>query len=259
MPSLLEMQQTMRRTLLDEADGAALPHVVAAGLDPAQRLNIYRNTILGTLTRALRLSYPTVQRLVGADFFEGAAQIFARSHAPHCADLNAYGGEFGEFLRGFEPAASIVYLADVARLEWAVNQALHAADVPALDVSRLAALASSDHDPVRFTPHPCVSLLRSPYPVDAIWRAVLQRDDAAMAVIDLEEGEVHLLVQRVGDGVEVQRLQESAWRFARILFDGHALGEAVAAIPNADAAEWLAWHLAEGRFIAFQVSAGARA
>jgi hypothetical protein len=136
---------------------------------------------------------------------------------------------------------------------------LHAADVPALDVSRLAALASSDHDPVRFTPHPCVSLLRSPYPVDAIWRAVLQRDDAAMAVIDLEEGEVHLLVQRVGDGVEVQRLQESAWRFARILFDGHALGEAVAAIPNADAAEWLAWHLAEGRFIAFQVSAGARA
>jgi hypothetical protein len=37
----------------------------------------------------LRLSFPAVHRLVGANFFEGAAQIFARDQAPRCAELNA--------------------------------------------------------------------------------------------------------------------------------------------------------------------------
>lgn len=253
MPSLLELQQAMRCTLLDDADDSALRHIVAAGLAPARRLDVYRNTILGTWTRALRLSYPAVQRLVGEDFFEGAAKIFARAQAPRCADLNAYGSEFGEFLRGFAPAASIVYLADVARLEWSVNRALHAADVPVLDVSVLAALVPSDHERVRFAPHPSVSLLSSEYPVDEIWRAVLERDGAAMAAVDLEQGAVHLLVHRWADEVHVRRLPEAAWQFAKALFDGQALGDAIAVLPNAGSVEWLAQHLAEGRFVAFHV------
>jgi hypothetical protein len=259
MPSLLELQQAMQRTLLDDADGSALHHVVAAGLDPAQRLDVYRNTILGTLTRALRLSYPAVQRLVGEAFFERAAQVFARSHAPRCADLSAYGGEFADFLHGFEPAASIAYLADVARLEWSVNRALHAADVPALDLARLAALQPGDAHRVRFTPHPSVSLLRSEVPVDAIWRAVLQRDDIAMAAVDPQQGVVHLLARRLADEVEVQRLSEPAWRFAKALLEGHALGDALAAAPIAAATEWLARHLAEGCFSAFHTRAEADA
>jgi hypothetical protein len=32
--------------------------------------------------KALRLSFPTVERLVGAEFFEGATAIFCYSHFP---------------------------------------------------------------------------------------------------------------------------------------------------------------------------------
>jgi hypothetical protein len=42
----------------------------------AERLDIYRNTFLLTLTKALRLCFPVVQKLVGDEFFEGAAQVF---------------------------------------------------------------------------------------------------------------------------------------------------------------------------------------
>ena len=45
---------------------------------------------------------------------------------------------FPEFLARFPPAASLAYIADVARLEWAVNRALHAPDAAPLDVARLA-------------------------------------------------------------------------------------------------------------------------
>jgi hypothetical protein len=80
---------------------------------------------------------------------------------------------------------SLAYLADVARLEWAVNRALHAPDAQPLDASTLATVAPSDHERVCFVALPSVSMLRSSFPVDAIWGAVLQQDEAAMAAIDL--------------------------------------------------------------------------
>ena len=68
MPSLREVQHAMRRGLLQEADGDAAACIVAAGLAPGQRLSVYRNTLFGALANALRLSFPAVHRLVGADF-----------------------------------------------------------------------------------------------------------------------------------------------------------------------------------------------
>ena len=257
MPSLRDVQHAMRRSLLQDAGSDASAHIVDAGLAPRQRLSIYRNTIVGALTNALRLSFPAVHRLVGADFFEGAAQIFAREHPPRCADLNAYGAEFPDFLQRFEPAATLAYLADVARLEWAVNRALHASDVQALDASTLAGVAPSDHERVCFVAHPSISLLCSKFPVDAIWHAVLQQDEAAMAAIELGSGPVCLIVQRMGDHVDVVRLDENAWRFAGALFDGRSLGAALESAVGVDAPALLAEHLRAGRFVAFRLARAA--
>jgi hypothetical protein len=254
MPSLRDVQHAMRRSLLQDANGNAAAHIVGAGLAPRQRLNVYRNTILGALANALRLSFPAVQRLVGADFFEGAAQIFAREQPPRCADLNAYGAEFPDFLQRFEPAATLAYLADVARLEWAVNRALHAPDVRALDALALTAVAPSDHDRVCFVAHPSISMLRSKFPVDAIWRAVLQQDETAMAAIDLGTGPVCLTVQRLADEVEVERLDEGAWRFASALLGGQTLGAALEAAPDVEGSSLLAQHLLAGHCVAFHVA-----
>jgi hypothetical protein len=59
-------------------------------------------------------------------------------------------------------------LADVARLEWAVNRALHAADTPRLDLARPATLDQAAMSQLRFTMHPAVSVLRLEFPADAI-------------------------------------------------------------------------------------------
>ena len=71
MPTLLEVQCAMRRSLVEHHDREAAAYVLSDGLAPAARLNVYRNTSIGALTSALRLSYPAVHRLVGAAFFEG--------------------------------------------------------------------------------------------------------------------------------------------------------------------------------------------
>ena len=252
MPRLLEIQRAVGRSIIGGDDAFAARYVLADGLPPEARLGIYRNNFTGTLTAALKLCYPAVHRLVGAEFFEGAARIFISAEPPRRADLDAYGEGFPEFLAGFPPAGAPSYLAGVARLEWAVNRALHAPDMEPLDLARLGAVAAADRDRIAFLLHPSVGLVEADHPLDAVWRAVLAQDDNAMAAIDLDAGPVRLLVERCATGVEVTRLEEPAWRFAAALYASRPLRRAIEAAPEVDAAALLAEHFAAGRFIGFE-------
>ena len=241
----------MRTSLVTHDDGGVSAHLVDGAINATERLDIYRNTFAGALTTALRLSYPAVYRLVGAEFFKGATGFFIESFQPKSACLDDYGEEFPAFLSDFEPAASLAYLSDIARLEWAVNRALHAPDMEPLDTQRLVALAKVERARVRFAPHPSLSLVRADHPADLIWRAVLEKDGAALSAIYPSAGPVWLLAERLPTGVEVRRMSESAWRFTSALCDGKALAAALDEAPDLDAPALLAEHLAVGRFIDF--------
>lgn len=255
MPKLLELQRAIFRSLIEHDDTAAAGCIIADLLAPQARLNIHRNTMIGGLTTALRLSYPAVHRIVGAEFFESAARIFIEAQPPESAWLDAWGARFPEFLASFKPAAALPYLPGVARLERAVSRALHAPDVAALDLSRLSRIDAAIQERIAFVPHPSLGLVCAEYPVDAVWRAVLDRDDAAMAAIDLDAGPVWLLVERPETGVEVVRTSEAMWRFTQALCAPRPLQTAIDAAPGIDAAVALANHLAAGRFVDFEVIA----
>jgi hypothetical protein len=253
MPTLLELQHAMRLSLVQRDDGVASA-LLADGI-ALDRFGIYRNTIFAGLTKALTLTFPAVQRLVGIDFFDGAARLFIEKHPPRAACLDLYGGQFPEFLRNFPRAASLFYLAQVSELEWAVNCAIHARDIEPLELPELAAINPEDQGGVSFVAHPSVRLLRADYPVDLIWKAVLAGDEGALASIDVDAGPVCLLVERRTTGVEVVRLDEPAWRFLAELCAGRALQSALDVATDIDAATALAEHLAAGRFVAFELPA----
>src|SRR2546422_3638448 len=101
-PSLLELQCAMRASLVVHDDRGISAHVVDAGMSPAERLDVYRSTFASVLTKAVRLSYPAVHRIVGAEFFDGAARIFIEAHPPKSACLDDYGEKFADFLSDFE-------------------------------------------------------------------------------------------------------------------------------------------------------------
>ncbi len=253
MPTLHEVQRAMLRSIIDRADEGIAGVVIGDGIAPAARLGVYRNNSASALIEATRLSYPAVERLVGAEFFDGCAHQFVRDMPPRTAWLYEYGGAFGDFLAKFPPAAQLPYLPDVARLEWAINDALHAVDCPGLDPAGLAALAEADPGAVRFTPHPAVRLLRVDYPVDVIWRAVIEEDDAALGKVDLSEGPCFLLVERGGEGVQVVRLGEGEWRFTAALFAGDTLEAALENAGDIDVPTLLATHFTRRRIAAFGI------
>jgi hypothetical protein len=234
--------------------GAAPNCILGDGLAPEARMNVYRNNYLTNLTNALRRSYPAIERLVGASFFDGAAATFIADRAPLCANLNNYGAGFAEFLAGFVPAAGVPYLADVARLEWAVSSAINAADAGPLDAAGLAQLAQAAEEELRFTPHPSVSLVRAKYPVDAIWEATLGQDDDALAAIRLTAGPVWLLVMRqANDEIKILSLAREEWNFVAALCADNTFTDALAAAQGVDAAGALGRLLAVGALTGYRL------
>lgn len=256
MPTLRDIQHRFRASMLGIGSGAVEPFIVADGMAAADRVAIYRNTYVAVLTRALRLSYPAVGHLVGDAFFDQAARAFIAEQPARSAWLDEYGEGFAEFLADFRSADAVPYLAEVAALEWAVACALHAEDRRPLDLSRLAALSSDEQPRAMFAAHPAASLLRTLFPVDAIWRAVLARDEAAMAAVDLAAGPRCLLVRPSLRGVDVDSLSEPDWQFTRELFAGRSLQEALDAAPDVDASVLLGRHFTDGLFTEFRLAGG---
>lgn len=253
MPALLDVQQQLCDCLVGGAPTGVPSWIRAPAGQAAERLDVYRTTVVGTLVRALRLSFPAVHRIVGSEFFEEAAQVFARQHLPGCGDLNRYGEDFPAFLQALAPCAAVRYLPDVARLDWAAARALHASDAEPVGLQALAGVVAADAARIRFTPHPSLSLLRSDWPVDDIWRAVLRQDPVAMAAIDLADGPVHLVIERMADQVRASRLSPQEWAASSSLMQGVALGPVMErAAADLDVPALLAKHLAAGRFVGFR-------
>lgn len=235
MPPLRELQAAFLEALLGGSTEAAAAQILADGLTPHARLDIYRHHVFTTLTAALRATYPVVCRLVHERFFGYAADQYIRAHPPAGPCLFEYGSSFPAFLAGFEPCRHLQYLPDVARLEWALNTATHAEQSAALDPVVLSQLPVEDLPGLTLRLDPSLSLLRSPWPIDQIWR-VNQPEGGPDATVDLGSGGVSLEVRRMGDHAVFRPLDPATYAFRRALSRGDCLAQAAGAALETDGA-----------------------
>ncbi len=239
MPSLRDLQQRFADALF--APPGTAPGFALAGpasmRDAAARIGIYRNAMFANYRRALHASYPVVARLVGTPFFDATVDAFVRARPSSSGDLNVYGGDFGDFLATYPPASDLPYLADVARLEWAVDEAQRAADsshAPADVLAALAALAPERLTETRLRLAPSVRLVASAYPILRIWQANQPAHDGDDHV-SLDEGADALVVHRRADGVTIARIAAAEHAFLSALMREAHLGDAVDAAVAIDA------------------------
>jgi hypothetical protein len=249
---LLELQQRVTRGITGGNLDDVLPWIVGPGSAAIDCLGILQNTWAVVLTQALTVAFPAVRKLVGSQFFDRLARDFLNENAPSDAWLDLYGADLPVFISTYEPARSVPYLADVARLEVLVNRAIHAPRDPHLSVATLGESLEGLGD-IRFVSHPSLGLLESHFAVDVIWRAVLNLDGQSFDDVDPEDVDAHLLVARNGGGVRVERLTQEAHLFAELLAEGFPLAQAAAHVP-VDCAEFLAHHFTEGHFTTAVIS-----
>jgi hypothetical protein len=255
MPSLHEMQRGFAAAIVfgDTAAVATLG-IADGGLDAEARIGIYRNNVLGNYRKALAATYPVVRKLVGAAFFNGAIDAFVRAHPSVHGDVNRYGSELARFLATYPPARELPYLPDVARLEWAVDQAGIAADAASLDFDALARVPADSLQNLRFMLHPSARFVVSAYPILRIWQ--FHQDGFGEETVDLGAGGDTLLVARGENGVAIERLSAGEHSLLTALAARAGLGEAsaraIASEPGFDLTRALRHHVAAQTLVAFR-------
>jgi hypothetical protein len=220
---LRDVQTMMLAAVLGNSPEPDTGRILDDGLTAHGRLAIYRHHVLATLTDVLKATFPVVCRLVDERFFGYAADRYIRARPPTGPCLFEYGASFPDFLGTLSSCAELPYLADVARLEWAMNMAEHAPDVRALDIGVLSQLDPADAARVRFACDPSLTLLQSAWPIDDIWRA---NQDAVVPEVSLRAGGRRLEVRRLDAEVVCRRLEPGPWIFRSALVRGRTLEEA---------------------------------
>jgi hypothetical protein len=200
MPTLGELQDRFAAAVMGGDASEVARSIIDDAPGAAARVGIYVNHFRVTLIDALATTFPVVRELVGDPFFQAVARRYVREEPPTRPCLFEYGGGFPAFLERWPEASSLAYVGDVARLEWAINEAWHAPDAHAVDADAAAGLMAARFSDLDLRLHSSCRLVASPFPVHRIWR-VHQKACSERETIDLNAGGVRLLVHRRDDEV----------------------------------------------------------
>ena len=172
-------EASRQQALLRALGGAGMGNALRERAERAARgLEAYRANAEAIAERALAAAFPTVQALVGAIDFKHLAREFWHAHPPLRGDLGEWGDAFAAWLQAFDAMSAWPYLADVARLDFALHCNERATDA-ALDAASLALLETTDPAQLRIALMPGTALIRSAWPIVSIHRAHQLEGEAA--------------------------------------------------------------------------------
>jgi hypothetical protein len=254
MLALRDLQLAFADHLTGRVRGDLTAVVQGDRIAAAARLAIYRHHLRYSLTSALAATFPTVEALVGANFFARLAGDFISMSLPEQPVLTEYGADVPSFIANYAPTGELPYLADVARLDWALNSAFHAGAPHCLTVEYLSAIAIEQLPSRRMALPVGACLIGSLYPIDRIWQA--SQPGANAGTVDLATGPCRLVVLPGAPSSFFVSLSAAEAAFLAALSAGHTLEEAAGAAlgidPAFDLSKSFARLLQVGSFAALQ-------
>ena len=225
----LRQQQLLRALWRCGDDSALAVWLREAGARAGQGLDAYRGNAAAIAERALASAFPTVQQLIGDESFAQLARVVWQRQPPRCGDLARYGDALPDWIADDPQLASEPYLADVARVDWAVHTIEHAADVPASPAG-LPLLAELDPSQLALRLRPGLTLVVSRWPVVTIWQAHRSSDADRFAPVRqalADQVAETALVARPSWRATVQAVDQGTARFMAALLSGVALAPAL--------------------------------
>ena len=205
-------------------------------LSALDRLDIYFFGYKARLVECLIDDFPAVRYALGEDAFEELSRAYINAHPSRSPSLNGFGRMMPQFLASY-PHEHARFLADLAALEWAMVEVLHAEAAPTLTQESLNEIPPDRWGEARLPPSKTVRVLRFRYPVNAYFQAF--RNDAEPQIPSEE-----------ASATAVYRVKYAIWRMdltplmcglLEALYAGARLGDALEAIAtDADSADALA-------------------
>lgn len=192
------------------------------------RFEIHRSGYRARLIECLQDDYPVLAETLGADHFESLCSAYIDRHPSTSPNLNAFGRHMAAFCRMGRAGGSNdrqTFVSELAALEWAIVEAIHAEAHHSFDATRLKDLDPEGFGALRFVPN-AVALLKFEFPVNAFYQAVRHQSASSIPARAASATAVY----RRGLTVWRMDLTPAMTRVLEALFAGLPLGEALSRI-----------------------------
>jgi hypothetical protein len=162
-----------------DASAADVERQVTAGprLSAADRFDIYRSGYHARLFECLLDDYPVLAAMLGHECFEALCRAYVDRHPSASPNLNGFGRHMAAFCReakldAFPTFDGLrVFASELAALEWALVEVLHAETAAPLEITALQALPPEAWATARFIKNEAIRVFRFEYPVNAVFIA----------------------------------------------------------------------------------------
>ena len=247
--------------------GAAEPGLAGPAAERERGLAAYRDNAAALAPRALAAAYPTVAQLMGDESFAALARAHWHRDAPQRGDLAWWGERLPEAIEHDLQLAGVAYLADVARLDWAVHRAGFAAEDDG-SPQGLKLLAETDPARLLLRLRAGTAVVVSLHPIVEIWQAHhaapparhpmaagTERFDVARRALREGRAQAAWVTRGGGSAVKILALDIGGSRFTEAVLCGCRLENALAvAGATFDFEAWLVLALRQGALAAVQVA-----
>jgi hypothetical protein len=252
MSALAEQQQALLESLFLQESKIAIKNIaISADAMSVRGLKVYKANGHVLAERALRAAYPVLAQMLGDESFSALARALWHATPPQYGDMAQWGDTLAEFVAASAQLADEPYLADVARVEWALHTCAGAADA-VLQPATLALLGSHDLDALTVQLAPGAAQICSPWPIASLVRA--HRDDGvtmAHAATLLRNGRAEdVVVWRQGYRPRVRNAKPGEAGFVSALLQSQTLGAAIDASPQLEINHWLTEAIETGLLMA---------
>lgn len=203
------------------ADTPVLQAIVSTERLPnLARLKIYHDSVYEIFHATLKKIYPVCHTLVGNEFFYHMALVYSSQNSSTSPNLADYGNGFPEFIAAFKPAASVPYLSDIARLDYAFYQCSHSLDSHQFNIENLQYV--QDSDAVIFTLPKNTVFIESNYPILDIWEFC---QSAQSEELNIDRPGQRVMVWASDLITHIDPVTECQWHLLSAIAQGLSLGD----------------------------------
>jgi hypothetical protein len=217
--NLARLQEKFAKNIYDQDNLEICANVNSSKIDINDRLDIYRGNVLGSFEDALSMTYPITHKIVGDDCFENFISKYNHSYRSNSGNLEDYGDKFPKLIKDLEKDHKLLYLSDVAKLEWFYNLAYFCKDAQVIDIKKLQSLSEEDFMTLSFELHPTCHIIASKYKIYSIWDE--NRQENINKEINLEENKGQfIMIERSSFKVNVHELTKIEYLFLELTKEG---------------------------------------
>ncbi|MEZ8950301.1 DNA-binding domain-containing protein [Vibrio sp. 10N.247.311.18] len=221
--SLAEVQLEFANALRYQNNGEYCD-IVSDHFTDEQRIQIYRNNFVISLSEVLAATYPLTEMLVGEECFQQMARQHVLHYPSTSGDVSGYGEHFEQTIQAFPAVIEAApYLGEVALYEWQKDSLVRFSSQAHVDQRPLSCLADVPQEQqgaLVFHLKDSITLIHSSYTIIALEHAIYQQQ---LDGLDINQAEFGVLIRAENSQVESHSLSEESHQLLTELQSGRTL------------------------------------